>query len=227
MNVKDDSKQAERGGVTENIIENGARDIERWIAAVATDGSVAYAAAKKCREILRDVVIEAASHAPTAAVRDRPATNPGGCECQACGCVFVGAEWHVFCGACVEGASPKEPDAREGEFPTALDDLLNSLSHDLETLALFADKVVGGRLTIPQAQTIAQRSLEAVSNFWAAREFSDLRITPSAQEGGDYALVPRAATDAIRAVLRNEHDVYETEDALYEALLSAAAKEGV
>lgn len=32
--------------------------------------------------------------------RDRPATEPGGCECQDCGCIFVGAEWHSVCGVC-------------------------------------------------------------------------------------------------------------------------------
>lgn len=32
--------------------------------------------------------------------RDRPAKDPGGCECMDCGCIFVGAEWHSVCGAC-------------------------------------------------------------------------------------------------------------------------------
>jgi hypothetical protein len=38
----------------------------------------------------------------TAVSRDRPSEAPGGCECQHCGCVFIGEEWHQFCGVCVE-----------------------------------------------------------------------------------------------------------------------------
>jgi len=31
---------------------------------------------------------------------DRPTTEPGGCECFACGVIFVGAEWHTQCAVC-------------------------------------------------------------------------------------------------------------------------------
>lgn len=34
--------------------------------------------------------------------RDRPARNPGGVECQKCGAIFIGEEWHQFCGVCIE-----------------------------------------------------------------------------------------------------------------------------
>jgi hypothetical protein len=34
--------------------------------------------------------------------RDRPATNPGGMECQRCNNIFVGEEWHEFCGICIQ-----------------------------------------------------------------------------------------------------------------------------
>jgi len=37
--------------------------------------------------------------------RDRDARNPGGMECERCGCIFVGAEWHTICGECVDAAS--------------------------------------------------------------------------------------------------------------------------
>lgn len=37
----------------------------------------------------------------TKPVRDRPARNPGGCECQRCMAIFIGEEWHQFCGVCV------------------------------------------------------------------------------------------------------------------------------
>lgn len=34
--------------------------------------------------------------------KDRPAKEPGGCECMTCGAIFVGAEWHTQCGICYE-----------------------------------------------------------------------------------------------------------------------------
>jgi hypothetical protein len=34
--------------------------------------------------------------------RDRPAKEPGGCECMNCGVIFIGAEWHTLCGICVD-----------------------------------------------------------------------------------------------------------------------------
>lgn len=34
--------------------------------------------------------------------RDRPTSEPGGCECMRCGCIFIGAEWHTLCRVCVE-----------------------------------------------------------------------------------------------------------------------------
>ena len=33
---------------------------------------------------------------------DRPAANPGGCECEVCGCIFIGEEWHTYCVICLE-----------------------------------------------------------------------------------------------------------------------------
>jgi hypothetical protein len=33
--------------------------------------------------------------------RDRAARNPGGRECDRCGCVFIGEEWHHLCAACL------------------------------------------------------------------------------------------------------------------------------
>ena len=47
--------------------------------------------------------------------RDRPADEPGGCECMVCGCVFIGAEWHDKCAACV--AEPTEPPDYSDEEP--------------------------------------------------------------------------------------------------------------
>lgn len=33
--------------------------------------------------------------------RDRPAKTPGGMDCQRCGEVFIGEEWHTLCAICV------------------------------------------------------------------------------------------------------------------------------
>ena len=33
--------------------------------------------------------------------RDRAARNPGGMECDSCGCIFIGEEWHHLCAACL------------------------------------------------------------------------------------------------------------------------------
>ncbi len=32
--------------------------------------------------------------------RSRPTSEPGGCECMECGCIFIGAEWHSHCAVC-------------------------------------------------------------------------------------------------------------------------------
>jgi len=32
--------------------------------------------------------------------RNRPAQEPGGCECSTCGVIFIGAEWHTECAVC-------------------------------------------------------------------------------------------------------------------------------
>ena len=37
---------------------------------------------------------------------DRPAANPGGMECEECGAIFVGAEWHSRCAVCEGRAKP-------------------------------------------------------------------------------------------------------------------------
>lgn len=34
--------------------------------------------------------------------RDRHAKNPGGMDCQECGEVFIGEEWHQYCAICIE-----------------------------------------------------------------------------------------------------------------------------
>jgi hypothetical protein len=34
--------------------------------------------------------------------RSRPASEPGGQECNQCGCIFIGAEWHAVCAVCLD-----------------------------------------------------------------------------------------------------------------------------
>lgn len=33
--------------------------------------------------------------------RDRATTEPGGCECEHCGCIFIGGPEHTICGMCL------------------------------------------------------------------------------------------------------------------------------
>lgn len=47
--------------------------------------------------------------------RDRPASeNPGGCECERCGCIFIGEEWHSFCGVCINEVKRELVEAQNG-----------------------------------------------------------------------------------------------------------------
>ena len=48
---------------------------------------------------------------------NRDAANPGGCECEKCGRVFIGAEWHVLCGICIDHgvAQPDGSGLRNGK----------------------------------------------------------------------------------------------------------------
>lgn len=34
--------------------------------------------------------------------RNRPAKNPGGMQCERCDEIFIGEEWHQFCGLCIK-----------------------------------------------------------------------------------------------------------------------------
>lgn len=52
---------------------------------------------------------------------NREAANPGGCECEKCGRVFIGAEWHVLCGICIDHgvAQPDGSGLRQGNNASA------------------------------------------------------------------------------------------------------------
>lgn len=59
------------------------------------------------------------------ATRDRPAREPGGMVCDECGEIFIGADWHAYCGLCVEIVSKREATARalaNGEEARAKED---------------------------------------------------------------------------------------------------------
>lgn len=47
---------------------------------------------------------------------DRPAIEPGGVECQQCGCIFIGSEWHGLCAVCLASVdrSAERQDAAGG-----------------------------------------------------------------------------------------------------------------
>lgn len=46
--------------------------------------------------------------------RDRPAGEPGGCECHRCGCIFIGEEWHQFCAVCIKEVAHELSEAQRG-----------------------------------------------------------------------------------------------------------------
>lgn len=48
------------------------------------------------------------------AKHDRPATEPGGCECMTCGVIFIGAEWHDECAVCAALAKAGTTEKNDG-----------------------------------------------------------------------------------------------------------------
>lgn len=48
--------------------------------------------------------------------RDRAATNPGGMQCIRCDEIFIGEEWHDFCGVCFSEIQAK----RKAEIDAAV-----------------------------------------------------------------------------------------------------------
>lgn len=50
--------------------------------------------------------------------RDRPAAYPGGMVCDECSEVFIGADWHSYCGICVEIVSKREAAKRAAAKPS-------------------------------------------------------------------------------------------------------------
>ena len=43
-------------------------------------------------------------------LRDRPTSEPGGCECSRCGCIFIGGPVHDVCGVCKAAQDGTGPD---------------------------------------------------------------------------------------------------------------------
>lgn len=61
--------------------------------------------------VLTDEQIETAFQAPRQK-RDRPAANPGGMECEECGGIFIGEEWHSRCKICDDNYAALSSDHR-------------------------------------------------------------------------------------------------------------------
>lgn len=79
-------------------------------------------------ERVLDILATASEQAPVAVKRDRPAQEPGGVECQTCGCIFIGEEWHSVCAVCLDKpGSERLCDffANVGEVEQFMDDLCN------------------------------------------------------------------------------------------------------
>jgi hypothetical protein len=47
--------------------------------------------------------------------KNRPAKNPGGCECRTCGAIFIGEEWHTECAVCLKARRERIAAARDPE----------------------------------------------------------------------------------------------------------------
>lgn len=67
---------------------------------VATIHCKSASQAKRLAEMMR---------APTPVLpqqRNRPTSEPGGCECVSCGAIFIGGPTHDLCGVCAQPATP-------------------------------------------------------------------------------------------------------------------------
>ena len=111
----------------------------------------------------------------TAAKRDRPTRDPGGCDCHDCGKTFIGGPGDYFCGICKArlefqaAANPARILALLGE--------LERMREALTWIALFADMrskddaKVFARVARGALRTIAQRAL----------------LSPKQNDGADHA----------------------------------------
>jgi rubrerythrin len=92
--------------------------------------------------------------------RDRPAKNPGGMECEVCGCIFIGEEWHGRCAVCAAQPHPVGDDVQ---------DLVNRL-RDL-SLAKHDDLSIGD-----EAAALIERLGAQVAEMQSQLEFADMTV---------------------------------------------------
>ncbi len=57
---------------------------------------------------------------------DRPATSPGGMDCQECGVIFVGEEWHHLCAVCEKAKAEEERHSPPGRSAPSIGSLHGS-----------------------------------------------------------------------------------------------------
>jgi hypothetical protein len=98
-----------------------------------------------------------------------------------------------------------------------MNDPLNNWEEDFDNL--LADAMLAyynGRTSMVESNEEFRQASDALHDF--VRKLADTRR--GVPDG--WKLMPTYANEDIRAVIRNENDVYQNEDALYQALLSAA-----
>lgn len=106
----------------ERLNESGDASDAAWCEAAAEHRSY-------CADELATLIAELGQEVGAVAIkRDRPAQEPGGVECQACGCIFIGEEWHSVCAVCLDKpGSERLCDffADVGEVSRFMDELCN------------------------------------------------------------------------------------------------------
>jgi hypothetical protein len=104
--------------------------------------------------------------------RDRAAINPGGMECQTCGHIFIGEEWHTQCAVCVSAQESKPvislPHSAEMRELAKQALIANERTKD-EPVEQWAQRLVDSMYAAPSvsAQDASPKDVEPVS--WAVQ----------------------------------------------------------
>ena len=85
-----------------------------WDGSVSTDAidikeGDEWIATLWCQDDAEAKRLAAMMRAPTPVLpqqRNRPTSEPGGCECVSCGAIFIGGPTHDLCGVCAQPATP-------------------------------------------------------------------------------------------------------------------------
>src|SRR5687768_5427237 len=94
---------------------------------------------------------------------DRPAANPGGMDCQECGVIFVGEEWHQLCAVCEAHRVPAMTDTNSKAQVTdamvraAMDEArCHTVDNDLaDYMSRIVEECIRAALVSTQAQASA------------------------------------------------------------------------